>query len=57
MFLFSSSDNTDPNTNGRNYWAVKAGRTEGICRVGPDRVPAPRSCKPGADARCRAGRT
>jgi hypothetical protein len=25
MFLFSSSDNTDPNTNGRNYWAVKRG--------------------------------
>ena len=23
MFLFSSSDNTDPRTNGRNYWAVK----------------------------------
>jgi hypothetical protein len=23
MFLFSSSDNTDPNTNGRNYWAVR----------------------------------
>jgi hypothetical protein len=25
MFLFSSSDNTDPNTNGRNYWAVRPG--------------------------------
>jgi hypothetical protein len=23
IFLFSSSDNTDPGTNGRNYWAVK----------------------------------
>jgi hypothetical protein len=23
IFLFSSSDNTDPRTNGRNYWAVK----------------------------------
>lgn len=23
MFLFSSSDNSDPNTNGRNYWAVR----------------------------------
>lgn len=23
MFLFSSSDNTDPNTNGRSYWAVR----------------------------------
>ena len=23
MFLFSSSDNTDPRTNGRTYWAVK----------------------------------
>jgi hypothetical protein len=23
MFLFSSSDNTDPRTNGRNYWAVR----------------------------------
>jgi hypothetical protein len=23
MFLFSSSDNTDPNSNGRNYWAVR----------------------------------
>ena len=23
MFLFSSSDNTDPGTNGRNYWAVR----------------------------------
>jgi hypothetical protein len=23
VFLFSSSDNTDPRTNGRNYWAVK----------------------------------
>jgi len=22
IFLFSSSDNTNPNTNGRNYWAV-----------------------------------
>ena len=23
VFLFSSSDNSDPRTNGRNYWAVK----------------------------------
>ena len=23
VFIFSSSDNTDPRTNGRNYWAVK----------------------------------
>ena len=23
MFLFSSSDNTDPRTNGRTYWAVR----------------------------------
>jgi len=23
IFLFSSSDNSDPLTNGRNYWAVK----------------------------------
>lgn len=23
MFLLSSSDNTDPKTNGRNYWAAK----------------------------------
>jgi hypothetical protein len=23
VFVFSSSDNTDPRTNGRNYWAVK----------------------------------
>jgi hypothetical protein len=23
IFLFSSSDNTDPRTNGRSYWAVK----------------------------------
>lgn len=23
MFLFSSSDNTDPRTNGRTYWAIK----------------------------------
>jgi hypothetical protein len=22
-FIFSASDNTDPNTNGRNYWAVQ----------------------------------
>jgi hypothetical protein len=25
IFLFSSSDNTDPRTNGRNYWAIKPG--------------------------------
>lgn len=23
IFIFSSSDNSDPQTNGRNYWAVK----------------------------------
>jgi hypothetical protein len=23
FFIFSSSDNTDPNTNGRTYWAVR----------------------------------
>lgn len=25
IFLFSSSDNTDPRKNGRNYWAVRPG--------------------------------
>ena len=24
-FYFSSSDNSDPNTNGHNYWAVRPG--------------------------------
>lgn len=28
MFLFSSSDNTDPRTNGRSYWAVKPDAAE-----------------------------
>ena len=29
MFLFSSSDNTDPRTNGRTYWAVKPPLVQG----------------------------
>ena len=26
LFVFSSSDNTDPNTNGRVYWAERVGK-------------------------------
>jgi hypothetical protein len=44
MFVFSSSDNTDPETNGRSYWAVKPDQAPpGAGLVGQYPPPTPAS--------------